>query len=76
MKHRIMAPINRIPPINIRRNRKPLTRPLSKCIRLVRARMCSQHMVLVDVIRIRFRTSRVVSGEAEGIEILANGDDW
>lgn len=59
-----MTPVNGIPPVDIRAYRKPPAHALPEDIRLMRARVGSQHIVLVDVIGIGTIPTRVVWGKA------------
>lgn len=83
MKHRIVAPIDGIPAINIRNDRVPdfvgtnllIAIELLKVRLLVRRGVRPQNRLVIDIIRIRATATGMVEGEAQDVEVISRRHD-
>lgn len=74
MKDGIMRSIDLVSSVYVG-GKKPLIVTCTESLDFVGGRMSAQHVCLVEVVGIRQRSPRVISGEAQFIEVHMSGDD-
>lgn len=70
-----MASVDRVTPVDVRRDEEPVAAASAEGVGLVGARVGAEDGARVDVVCVCFAAAGVVGWEAEGVEVLVYADD-